>query len=98
MIPNSFLMEQFDKSGVKPLDVRIIRYNEESFGDFVAEVKSDIGLLRVERERGQCFIDYFDEEKKTFVRGDIKWPKLLPIFNKGAWELSDLIRVIKASS
>lgn len=95
MIPESFLREQFNKSGLEPLSIKIMRYSEASFGDFIAEVNSDVGLLRIERERGQCFVDYFDEGEKIFVRGDIKWPKLLPIYSRGAWELCELLRAIK---
>lgn len=92
--PKDFLTEQFNKAGLKPLDIKVIRYSEESFGDFVADVMTNIGLLRVERERGQCFLDYFDKPNATFVRGDIKWPQLLPVFNRGKWELGDLVKVV----
>lgn len=94
MSPKDFLTDQFNEGGLTPLSIKVLRYSEESFGDFVAEVMTNAGLLRVERERGQCFVDYFDKASDTFVRGDIKWPKLLAIFNKSKWELADLIKII----
>jgi hypothetical protein len=77
-----------------PLGIGVLQYSEASFGDFVADVTTNVGLLRVERERGRSFVDYFDKESNAFIRGDIKWPELLHIFNKGKWELVDLIKVI----
>ena len=97
-MPRDFLIEQFHRAGMTPLDIHVLRYSEESFGDFSAEVKTTVGLLRVERERGQSFVDYFDATKGAFIRGDVQWPQLLPTFKKGTWELSDLLRTIVASS
>jgi len=95
MNPLDLIKSQFVKAGVGCHEIRFIRYDESRFGDFVAEVSTDLGLLRVERERGQCFIDLFDDASGRFIRGDEKWPQLLPLFNRGAWELSDLLLVAK---
>ncbi|WP_201313830.1 hypothetical protein [Dyella sp. EPa41] len=94
MNPVQFIKEQFDRSGLELGRTTIVSYSEKSFGDFVAEVETMHGLLRIERERGQCFVDYFDDTTGAFVRGDIKWPQLLPIFESGSWSLSDLLKVL----
>lgn len=94
MNPAQFIEEQFDHAGLEHGRISILNYSEKSFGDFVAEVETMCGKLRIERERGQCFVDYFDDVSGTFVRGDLKWPQLLPIFDSGSWSLSDLLKVL----
>lgn len=94
MSPEEFIRDQFLKSGLDSPTIRILCYSEESFGNFVAEVQTKIGLLRVERERGQSFIDFFDDKSNTFIRGDIKWPELLQVFKREKWDLAELLEVI----
>jgi hypothetical protein len=94
--PYEFLVGQLMKSQVTLDCAKFHAYSEEGFCDFVAGVSLKNCSLRVERLRGHCFIDYLDKASATYVRADVKWPRLPSIFNS-AWELSDILRLIAQS-
>jgi hypothetical protein len=64
------------------------------FGDFVADVYCDVGILRVNRDRGQFFLDIFDGQEKRFVQAYHKYPALLAIYEKQRWDLWELFKTI----
>ncbi|WP_243041450.1 hypothetical protein [Dyella sedimenti] len=96
MYVEQYIEDQFAHAGLSVQSIRLLPRIEKSFGDFLAEVSTNLGLFRVERERGHYFVDGYDEASERFVRGSARWPDFVSIYARNAWELGDLLEIVRA--
>ncbi|HEV7776296.1 MAG TPA: hypothetical protein VGO76_05505 [Luteibacter sp.] len=86
------LEDSFTSAGIVVEGINIIASSQDSFGGFVADVSSNLGRIRVTKDRGQHFIDSVEDVSTgRCLRGDSKWPELAPIYGSGNWTLMDLL-------
>lgn len=96
MKPEEIIRAQFGKASIVVCNISKGNENLQGFGDFVFYVESNIGKFRVLSDRGQIFIDIFDSSSGAYIRGDKACPALLSVYNKGMWELWELLDKFKS--
>ena len=92
-----FILNQFSKTSVKVRNISVINESSRNFGDFAIEVESDIGKLKILKDRGQVFVDVFDFSSGKFIPAEKVCDPLLDIYSKATWELSEIINALSSN-
>jgi hypothetical protein len=83
----------FAAKGAGVENIRLLRLSPENFGDWVVEVQTTIGRFRLIRDRGQVFVDGFNEYGHL-IRGDALWPALVPLYRREVWSVKELVEIL----
>lgn len=78
--------------GINSIDV--IEKSNNSFGDFVANVDTNIGRMRVVRDRGQFFVDSINIDG-VIVPFHVIYPSIVAMYSHARWSLEEVLAEIK---
>lgn len=91
-----YIREEFQKTEVRCQSIDVTHpFDEVNFGNWCALVSCDLGRLRITNDRGQIFIENFDEHLQRFIWGQENYPSLLLVYkHTSKWQLSDLLKTM----
>lgn len=89
-----YLKHAFMSASVNMNEVRIISLSPQSFGDFVIDVESDIGKLKITRDRGQFFVDIYGSDGVSHPAHKLV-NSVRSLYAQNNWTLEDILKSIK---
>ena len=91
--------EALFETNLSSFHVVSIDFHSKTFGNFVAEIKSNSERLRIISDRSQYFLEYWQSDLQKFVDAVDIYPDLASVFSAnineaglGEWSLKDLFQ------